>query len=182
MRGIARRLRRAPSGRLHLRAFQACHARNRSAFPAVGKGMRLGRWFAAVAVLLAVAACAGPGAGATGHGRGRSRTAGAAVRAPTRATGGYRLSELAMTTPDRGYGLFLDYQRPPCLIGVAAASGGGARFTAPVTVTTWRCAKSPPAGQAAFDSRGDGFVYGPALYPQAGTSVTDGGTVSRPNW
>lgn len=126
--------------------------------------MRLIRSLAAVAVIVAVGSCAGPGAGTAGHGRARSQPATAAGTAPAGAGGGYQLSKLAMTTPDRGHGLFLDYQGPACRIGVAATSDGGARFTVPVTVTTWPCASSPPAGQVAFGSRGDGFVYGPGLF------------------
>jgi len=86
------------------------------------------------------------------------------VTAPDHATGGYRLAELAMTTPERAYGLFIDYQSAPCRIGVAGTSDGGARFTVPVTVTTWRCASNPPGVHVAFDSRGDGFIFGPGLY------------------
>jgi len=52
----------------------------------------------------------------------------------------------------------------PCRIGVAATSDGGARFTLPVTVSAWPCASNPPAGQVAFGSRGDGFLYGPGLF------------------
>jgi photosystem II stability/assembly factor-like uncharacterized protein len=69
-----------------------------------------------------------------------------------------------MTTPERGHGVFIDYQSSPCRIGVASTGDGGAWFTVPVTVTTWRCANNPPAAQVAFDSRGDGFVFGPGLY------------------
>ena len=126
--------------------------------------MILIRSLATVAVTLAVGACAGPGTGTTGHGHARSRPTIPVVTAPAHAASAYWLSELAMTTTGRENGLFLDYQSPPCRIGVAATSDGGARFTAPVTVTTWRCASNPPAGQVAFDSRGDGFVYGPGLF------------------
>lgn len=69
-----------------------------------------------------------------------------------------------MTTPDRGYGLFLGSQSTPCRIGVAATGDGGARFTVPVTVAAWPCASNPPAEQVAFGSQGDGFVYGPGLF------------------
>jgi hypothetical protein len=126
--------------------------------------MRLIRSLATVTATLAVGGCAGPGAGTTSHGQARNRPTTAAATAAPNATGAYRLSELAMITPERGYGLLLDYQRPPCRIGVAATSDGGARFTFPVTLTTWRCAGNPPAGQVTLDSRGDGFVYGPGLF------------------
>ncbi len=126
--------------------------------------MKLVRSVVTVAAALAAGACAGPGAGTASHGHPRNRATIAAVMAPAHATSGYRLSELTMTTPERGYGLFIDYQSPRCRIGVAATSDRGDRFSAPVTVTTWRCANNPPAGQVAFDNRGDGFVYGPGLF------------------
>jgi hypothetical protein len=77
----------------------------------------------------------------------------------------YQLTNVAFTTPERGYGQFVSYGRKWCRIAVGVTADGGARFSAPVQAAIWRCVGGQqPATQLTFDSRGDGFLYDPKLF------------------
>jgi photosystem II stability/assembly factor-like uncharacterized protein len=116
--------------------------------------------FAALAAL-AVGACAGPAPSDRQAPEPVARTSSAAGPA----TASYRLTGVAFTTATRGYGEFVSYPASRCRVAVAATTDGGARFSAPVMVATWRCATgAEPAGSLAFDVHGDGFLYGPKLF------------------
>jgi photosystem II stability/assembly factor-like uncharacterized protein len=96
-----------------------------------------------------------------------------------------RLSGISFATPLDGYGLFLAEGSSRCRYAVGRTSDGGARFTAVVAVASWSCGQLPPAQALAFDSSGDGFLYGPGLFlthdagASWGRAAVPGGATSR---
>jgi len=74
----------------------------------------------------------------------------------------YRLAAVAFSGRKRGWGEFISYH--PCRVAVGATADGGADFSRPVMVASWRCALASPANSLAFDAHGDGFLYGPRLF------------------
>lgn len=91
--------------------------------------------------------------------RAQSSTKSARERIPSNT----ELADVAFLSPTRGYGLFVVEGSVTCSDRVGATTNGGARFSLPVFVTSWRCANTPPARSLAFDDHGDGFLYGPRL-------------------
>ncbi len=77
---------------------------------------------------------------------------------------GYHLGTVDFRSPSSGYGEFLSYSGSRCRLAVGATDDGGARFAAPVLVTTANCANTTPVTALTFDRFGDGFLYGPRLF------------------
>jgi photosystem II stability/assembly factor-like uncharacterized protein len=75
-----------------------------------------------------------------------------------------RLTTVALLSPSHGYGVFSVLGTVTCSDGVGLTNNGGSTFSTPVTVVSWPCAKSAPAGSLAFDDHGDGFFYGQKLF------------------
>jgi len=111
---------------------------------------------------LAVGACSRPASAGSGAPAGQAVHRTATVAAPVRIS--YQLTGVTFTSPEHGYGEFVNYGNKLCRIAVGATADGGARFSAPVLVNTWRCARTQPAGALVFNSLGDGFLYGPKLF------------------
>lgn len=77
----------------------------------------------------------------------------------------WTLETVAFSTPASGFGLEQLQGSTACLDYVGSTSDGGAHFGSLVRLASWDCANgNPPASALAFDGRGDGFAYGPALY------------------
>ncbi len=75
-----------------------------------------------------------------------------------------RLGTVAFTNARHGYGLLTAEHGGRCRIEVGVTSDGGRRFTRPAVVTGWSCDDNSPAVRLAAGSRGDVFLFGPALF------------------
>jgi photosystem II stability/assembly factor-like uncharacterized protein len=113
------------------------------------------------AAALALGACSRPASAGSGAPAGQAEHT-TTLAAPVASS--YRLTGVTFTSPEHGYGRFISYGGSLCRIAVGVTADGGARFSAPVPAATWRCLRSQPATQLAFDAHGDGFVYGPKLF------------------
>jgi photosystem II stability/assembly factor-like uncharacterized protein len=81
---------------------------------------------------------------------------------------GALLTSVALTSPERGYGLFGSQAGTRCLALSGHTSDGGARFGPALPITSWNCNAGLPAVTGiAADSAGDVFAYGPMLFTLA---------------
>jgi hypothetical protein len=111
----------------------------------------------------------------------------------TAAVSSAQLVSLALSSPQRGYGLFELQAGARCEALAARTLDGGARFGRPSVVTSWNCNNLAPVTSVAADSAGTVFAYGPELFvagnvpgrfvasPQRGT-VLSVSAVGRSVW
>jgi hypothetical protein len=123
---------------------------------------------AAAALLLTVGAAAcGSVPAASPRAAGRHEAPGrpsAGLAQTTAAVISAQLVSLALSSPQRGYGLFEVERGARCEALAARTLDGGARFGRPSQVTSWNCNDLAPVTSLAVDSAGDVFAYGPELF------------------
>lgn len=79
-------------------------------------------------------------------------------------TANARLTALALSSPERGDGLFATSDGSRCEAVAAATSDGGRRFTDAAVIASWNCSGTPRVQSLTTDANGDEFAYGPQLF------------------
>jgi photosystem II stability/assembly factor-like uncharacterized protein len=133
------------------------------------RGTRISKIFTIPAVALALAAGTAACGSAVSPSRPSAQTARHApasgiATASVRADAAATLVSLAMSGPQRGYGLFERQVGGRCEAVEGRTLDGGAQFGAARLITSWNCNGNPSVLSIAADSSGDVFVYDPKLY------------------
>ena len=73
-------------------------------------------------------------------------------------------TDIAFVDTTHGYGLLWVHGGSVCSDRVGYTSDGGSHFESTTTVVSWSCDGVQPASALAFDTHGDGFLFGPDLF------------------
>ncbi len=74
------------------------------------------------------------------------------------------LTNVALTSPSRGYGLFQREAGSRCRALSGRTADGGASFSPALAITSWNCNDLAPVTAIATDSVGNVLAYGPKLF------------------
>jgi hypothetical protein len=118
------------------------------------------------AALMLVASIAGCGAQAARHSPGARRAVTTGSTAPAQSADATALlTNIAFTSPSRGYGLFQREAGAHCQALSGRTADGGASFGLALAITSWNCNNQLPLVTAiATDGAGNVLAYGPRLF------------------